>query len=496
MKQFKLVLGILAIFAGNTHASLIHLGAKLSSTQMVQIQLLKGVHPSLRDKHGNTPLHYAKTPAIVSMLLRHDADPNVKNNDGLTPLHLLPLKASIKKQVDRVASVFSTIIRGFFGALGSGRHGGGPLPQAEWAKGAFENIGNLLLRGGAKPNIQDNGGNTPLHDAVRFGRLSLVSKLLKHGANPNAKNKEGLTPLHSSVGLIGTPIMRNITLGLATAAVPGYVEFLSSHSAAIDADDRMRQSANWAWKTWDRSKRNLLKVSEKATGLQRMDAITAGGFARDGTYQQVMMEGQKAGALGGNELVILQRAAAAQADDAMQLAGMNVILGETETEAARQALRSYDELSTTIQKNIDEKALKGTKFIPKAVAVSAVVIASIILLVVTVNIFIRNHIVQKLIDAGADVNALDNLGNNPLHFIAAGKRFKLKERKMGIIAAHKLLDAGANYNATNKAGLTPYKIARKNYRLILAAVLKPSAAAKRQKRRAWFKEKVKGKFAQ
>ena len=205
------------------------------------------------------------------------------------------------------------------------------------------------------------------------------------------------------------------------------------------------------------------------------------------------------GALKGKELEALQKAATQQADDAARLAQIRVILGEESAAKATESLKGFDDISAMIQKDSEARIKKQAKILPKAVAVTAAVIVAIILLVITVNIFIRNHIVQKLIDAGANVNALDNLGNNPLHFLAAGPKFKLKERKLGVIAAHMLLDAGGNPKATNNAGLTPYQIARKNYRLILAAVLKPKAVARRQIRRAWLKgkvETVKGKFAQ
>jgi len=55
----------------------------------------------------------------------------------------------------------------------------------------------LLLKTGAKPNIKDINGVTPLHLAACRGSLNIVKLLLKYGANPNLKDNEGETPMHT-----------------------------------------------------------------------------------------------------------------------------------------------------------------------------------------------------------------------------------------------------------------------------------------------------------
>jgi ankyrin repeat protein len=58
------------------------------------------------------------------------------------------------------------------------------------------NLVNKLIDKGAKVNVQDNKGNTPLHDAIEARDYDLVQRLLGSGADPNTPNKSGFTPLH------------------------------------------------------------------------------------------------------------------------------------------------------------------------------------------------------------------------------------------------------------------------------------------------------------
>jgi len=55
-------------------------------------------------------------------------------------------------------------------------------------------VAEILLAAGADPNAGD-GGTTPLHGAILFAQEGMVDWLLKHGAKPDLKNYEGKTPL-------------------------------------------------------------------------------------------------------------------------------------------------------------------------------------------------------------------------------------------------------------------------------------------------------------
>jgi ankyrin repeat protein len=61
----------------------------------------------------------------------------------------------------------------------------------------------------------------------------------------------------------------------------------------------------------------------------------------------------------------------------------------------------------------------------------------------------RPEVVKALLNAGADVNAKDRLGDTALHEVATSSNVHASE------TARLLLDAGANVKARNKQGKTP-----------------------------------------
>ena len=53
----------------------------------------------------------------------------------------------------------------------------------------------LLLKHGANPNVQDDRGATPLHEAVKRKKVDAVKVLLQHGADSAIRDSEGKTPI-------------------------------------------------------------------------------------------------------------------------------------------------------------------------------------------------------------------------------------------------------------------------------------------------------------
>nr|XP_044987901.1 2-5A-dependent ribonuclease [Jaculus jaculus]XP_044987951.1 2-5A-dependent ribonuclease [Jaculus jaculus]XP_044988020.1 2-5A-dependent ribonuclease [Jaculus jaculus] len=78
-----------------------------------------------------------------------------------------------------------------------------------------------LLERGADVNVsEEQGGWTPLHNAVQRGRVDIAELLLRHGADPHARKKNGATPF-------------------ITAAVHGHVRLLQLFlSAGADVNER------------------------------------------------------------------------------------------------------------------------------------------------------------------------------------------------------------------------------------------------------------------
>jgi ankyrin repeat protein len=119
---------------------------------------------SPQQKDHETSLHFAcfrGKPEIARFLLDYGVQVNAKNDQGETPLHL--------------------VSRGEYSSLSDGVR-----------------VADLLLERGADMNAQDKFEWTPLHSASYNGRHEIAQVLLRHGAKVNLENYLGETALHLS----------------------------------------------------------------------------------------------------------------------------------------------------------------------------------------------------------------------------------------------------------------------------------------------------------
>jgi ankyrin repeat protein len=128
---------------------------------------------------GDTPLHLAAAvlrPGVAKILLESGSDPSLENRRGATPLHYA---CDARPRSGRIWN-----------------------PEAQVA------VIDVLLEHGAHVDHADSGGATPLHRAVRARSAGAVRHLLSLGARTDCRLRaRGSTPLHlaaQSTGASGT----------------------------------------------------------------------------------------------------------------------------------------------------------------------------------------------------------------------------------------------------------------------------------------------------
>jgi ankyrin repeat protein len=203
------------------------------SPEKVRMLLDAGADPNQHEADGNTPLHAAVfmgDPQIVSMLIAAKADVNAAGQQDEPPMFwaCLQLKADLVDMlldagakpgvcgVQYRSSLISLAMQGVTDRMTSGSprdkinrakriissllaHGAdinervdnGLLPLF----GADGEMGEFLLAHGAKIDVVDGDGNSPLHFAAVMSNVDAVKFLLQHHVPLEAENKKGETPL-------------------------------------------------------------------------------------------------------------------------------------------------------------------------------------------------------------------------------------------------------------------------------------------------------------
>ena len=152
--------------------------------------ILDGADPNQIDEFGTPPLYIAAgtgNELMISLLLKHEADPSVPNAEGQLPIHAA---AEISYELASLLTGNGSLI------FSVSELGINTLEKAllDGPKAVTELLGEDLV------NTADEYGNTPLHLAAEMGGVENVRQLLINGADINIRNNNDLLPLDVAFG--------------------------------------------------------------------------------------------------------------------------------------------------------------------------------------------------------------------------------------------------------------------------------------------------------
>jgi len=173
--------------------SLLHIAASMNDEIWVHFLCEIGCHPSLRNLHGDTPLHIAarqNNSGIIEQLspriLRLGGSLDATNIEGYSALHLAAGYNALHA-IDRLCA------HGADKNLINPQNGCTPLLSAIFFR--HPHAVELLLCLKVSPNIQNRYGCTVTHAAMHLGHKEIVELLLKHNALMY-ENEIKETPVH------------------------------------------------------------------------------------------------------------------------------------------------------------------------------------------------------------------------------------------------------------------------------------------------------------
>ena len=207
-----------------------------SRVNAVQYLLKRGARVNAGDMRLMTPLHYSAhmgCPEVSRILLEHGADVSLRTQSGYVPLHFVSNLGN-KDEGERLVLARLLLAGSCMDVNAQGLDGQTPLHRASYyrrpkivqlllANGANAHtedaqgrnplhhlspylndidpqdvlrVTQLLLEQGVDVNVLDEKRETPLHIASSVGHLENIQVLLDHGAKADAENVDGQIPLH------------------------------------------------------------------------------------------------------------------------------------------------------------------------------------------------------------------------------------------------------------------------------------------------------------
>ncbi|WP_369695319.1 ankyrin repeat domain-containing protein [Gracilinema caldarium] len=169
----------------------LHQAVRLGMGAIVTSLIQAKANLDLRNNQGNTPLFEAITsgvPASVELLLEAGSDPMARNLNGDTPLHIAV--ASNQKEICNLLLTRGSAIHA--------QNAAGKTPFQLAMAGSSDIVNTLLTKD--RLSLSDDYGRSPLHIAILAGApVGIIKTIMELGARLNIIDSQGKTPLRLAV---------------------------------------------------------------------------------------------------------------------------------------------------------------------------------------------------------------------------------------------------------------------------------------------------------
>ncbi|KAH8384004.1 hypothetical protein KR009_011649 [Drosophila setifemur] len=190
----------------------LHNCCSFGHAEVVRLLLKAGASPNTTDNWNYTPLHEAASKGKVDVclaLLQHGANHTIRNSEQKTPLELADeatrpvLTGEYRKDelLEAARSGAEDRLLALLTPLNVNCHASdGRRSTPLHLAAGYNRIGivEILLANGADVHAKDKGGLVPLHNACSYGHFDVTKLLIQAGANVNANDLWAFTPLHEA----------------------------------------------------------------------------------------------------------------------------------------------------------------------------------------------------------------------------------------------------------------------------------------------------------